>query len=163
VYVKKEGHLWDSLMKIENKIIMGEVDSVGGVMHLPLHWVSVVINFQQLQILYGDSLRQWIPKHEHQAFQRWIGHLVNRSSKIPAHSKLTLGQLPTGYQDDSSSYGLFSLNAIGHHYLGYPLLPSDLVGLVCYQMEIALNIISTMTVCIFHMIETVKLIIYYRL
>jgi hypothetical protein len=25
VYVKKEGHLWDSPMKIENKIIIGEV------------------------------------------------------------------------------------------------------------------------------------------
>jgi hypothetical protein len=163
VYAKKEGHLWDSLMKIENKIIMGEVDSLGGIMHLPLHWVSVVVNFQQLQILYGDSLGQQMPKHERKAFERWIGHLVNRSSKIPTHGKITLGQLPTGYQDDSSSCGLFALNAIGHHYLGYPLLSSDLVGLACYRIEIALDIINTMTVCIFHMIEMVKLIIFYRL
>ena len=46
VHVKKEGYLWNSLMVIENKIIMGQVDSFGGIMHLPLHWVSVVINFQ---------------------------------------------------------------------------------------------------------------------
>jgi len=62
---KKEGYLWDNLMMIENKIVIGEVDSLGGVMHLPLHWVSVVINFQQQQILYGDSLGQQIPNREH--------------------------------------------------------------------------------------------------
>jgi hypothetical protein len=61
IHAKKEGHLWEALMEIENKIIIGEVDSLGGVMHLLLHWVSVVINFQQQQILYGDSLRQRIP------------------------------------------------------------------------------------------------------
>jgi hypothetical protein len=55
VRAKKEGYLWDALMVIENKIIMGEVDSLGGVMHLPLHWVSVVVEFRQQQIRYSDS------------------------------------------------------------------------------------------------------------
>jgi hypothetical protein len=55
VHQKKEGYLWDGLMVVENKIIMGEVDNLSGVMHLPEHWVSVVIKFQQQQILYGDS------------------------------------------------------------------------------------------------------------
>ena len=45
VHAKKEGSMWNTLMAIENKIVTGEVDSLGGVMHLPLHWVSVVINF----------------------------------------------------------------------------------------------------------------------
>ena len=31
--------MWNTLMAIENKIVAGEVDSLGGVMHLPLHWV----------------------------------------------------------------------------------------------------------------------------
>ena len=62
---KKEGYLWDALIVTENRIIMGEVDSLSGVMHLPLHWVSIVINFQQQQILYGDSLGQKIPRREH--------------------------------------------------------------------------------------------------
>ena len=56
---------WDSLMIIENRIIMGEVDSFGGILHLPLHWMSVVIKFQQPQILYGDSLEQQMPKRKH--------------------------------------------------------------------------------------------------
>ena len=56
MHMKREGHLWDHLLVIENKIITGEVDSSSGIIHLPLHWVSVVIDFQQLKILYGDSL-----------------------------------------------------------------------------------------------------------
>ena len=37
VHSKKEGHLWDNLRVIENKIITGEVDSFGGIIHFPLH------------------------------------------------------------------------------------------------------------------------------
>ena len=149
-YVKKEGHLWNTLMEVENKIITGEVDSFSGVMHLPLHWVSIVINFQQLQILYGDSLGQKMPKHERCAYERWIGHLITRSSRTSTQSEITFDHLPTGYQEDGTSCGLFALNAISHHHLGYPLLSPDPVALACYRMEIALHIISTMTVCIFH-------------
>ena len=109
-----------------------------------------MINFQQLQILYGDSLGQQIPTRQHQAFERWISHLINRSSKISAHKNITLHQLPTGHQNDGTSCGLFALNAITHHYLGYPLLSPDPIALTCYRMEITLNIISKMTVCLFH-------------
>jgi hypothetical protein len=56
MHTKKSGGLWDNLMATENSVIMGEVDSIGGVMHLTLHWVSVVIDFRQQRILYGDSL-----------------------------------------------------------------------------------------------------------
>lgn len=155
VHVKKEGHLWENLMVIENKIIMGEVDSVGGVIHLPLHshWVSVVIDFQQLQILYGDSLNAPMLQRERRACERWIDHLIKRSTKLSGKRNITLGQLPTGYQNDSNSCGLFALNAIAHHYLGDPLLPSDPTTLACRRMEITLNIVNTMTVCIFHMMK----------
>ena len=149
---KKEGYLWDALMVIENRIIMGEVDSLGGVMHLPLHWVSVVVNFQQQQILYGDSLGQKIPRREHRALEHWIKHLSGRSTTLPTSDKITLHQLPTGSQDDSTSCGLFSLNAIAHHYLESPLLYPDPIMLACRRMEIASDIIGSMTVCLFYMI-----------
>src|SRR5580692_6086628 len=85
VHMKKEGHLWDQLMVIMNKIITGEAISFGGVFYLLMHWVSVAIDFQQLHISYGDSLRQQMPKHEHRVYKQWIKHLVNQSIKIPAN------------------------------------------------------------------------------
>ena len=54
--VKTGNPLWERLAGIENRIVMREVDSVGGVHYLPLHWVSVVFDIQQGCILYGDSL-----------------------------------------------------------------------------------------------------------
>ena len=150
VRTKKEGSLWDSLMVIENKIIMGEADSFGGVMHLPSHWVSVIINCQKLQILYGDSLGHEMPRRERLAFEHWIQHLINRSTKFPAGSKITLGSLSTGYQKDSILCGLLASNAIAHYYLQHPLLSPDPIMLACRRMEIALDIISTMTVCSSH-------------
>ena len=139
-------------MVIENRIIMGEVDSLGGVMYLPQHWVSVVVNFQQQQILYGDSLRQKILRREHQALEHWVKHLFSQSTTLPTSDKITLHQLPTGSQDDSTSCGLFSLNAIAHYYLESLLLHPDSIMLACRQMEIASDIIGSMMVCLFHMI-----------
>ena len=66
---EKEGYLWELLDAAEEKIVTGEVDEFCGVMHLPLHWVSVVINFQQLKILYGDSLGGQLPEPELQALE----------------------------------------------------------------------------------------------
>ena len=65
---------------------------------------------------------------------------------------ITLHQLPTGSQDDSTSCGLFSLNAIAHHYLESLLLYPDPIMLACRRMEIASDIIGSMTVCLFYMI-----------
>lgn len=152
MHQKKEGYLWDGLMMVENKIIMGEVDSLGGVMHLPEHWVSVVIEFQQQRILYGDSLGQQIPARERRTFERWIKHLVNRSTKLPIYNKATIDWLPTQSQNDSTSCGLFALNAIAHHYLEHPLLSSDPIALACRRMEIVLHIIGSMTVCLFQIV-----------
>jgi Ulp1 family protease len=100
-------------------------------MHLPLHWVSVIINFQQPGILYGDSLGQQMPKQKYLACEQWINHLIRQSSKPPIEGKISLGQLPTGQQLDSASCGLFALNSIAHHYLQNPLLPSDSTLLAC--------------------------------
>jgi len=148
VHAKKEGGLWDNLMVVENKVIMGEVDSIGGVMHLPMHWVSIVIDFQQQQILCGDSLGSPMPKCTCKACERWVKHLILQSAKLAGGDEISIGGLPTGCQKDGTSCGLFALNSITHHYLGYPLLPSDPVMLVCRWMEIALDIIGTMTVCV---------------
>ena len=69
-------------MEVENRIILGEVDTLGGVLYLPLHWVSVVVNFQQQQILYGNSLKQEIPSQEHDALEHWIKHLAGWSTML---------------------------------------------------------------------------------
>lgn len=150
VHKRKEGHLWNILMMIENKIVTGEVDSFGGVMHLPLHWVAVVINFQKQEVLYGDSLGQEMPKRKRQTYERWISHLAKRSSKPTLIGKMSFGQLPIGQQLDGASCGIFALNSIAHYYLQTPLLPSNPIVLACRRMEIALGIISTMTVWIFY-------------
>jgi len=134
-------------MVIENRIIMGEVDSFGGVMYLPNHWVSVVVDFKQLKIFYGDSLGQSMPDRQLSACECWIGHLTKRSANLPTGRGITHGTLPTGCQKDSVSCGLFAPNAIAHHYLQHPLLPSDPVTLACRRIEVTLEIISTMTVC----------------
>jgi Ulp1 family protease len=139
-------------MMVENKIIMGEVDSLGGVMHLPEHWISVVIKFQQQQILYGNSLGQQIPAYEHHIFECWIKHLMNRSTKFPICNKVTIDWLPTQSQNDSTSCGLFALNGIAHHYLEHPLLSSDPITLACRRMEIVLHIIGSMMACLFQIV-----------
>ena len=152
VHKKKEGYLWNALMEIENKIVTGEVTSFSGVMHLPLHWVSVVVDFQQLKILYGDSFGDPMPKRRYKAFERWINHLITRSTKLSGN--ITIEKLETGQQMDEISCGLFALNSIAHHYLNTPLLPSDAIILAGRRMEIALDIISTMMVCIINTLQS---------
>ena len=143
-------------MVIENQIIKGEVDGLSGAMYLPSkHWVSVVINFKHQKILYGDSLGWKIPDHERCALQNWIKYLVGWSIKFPPYDKITFDQLSTRHQFDGTSCGLFALNAIAHHHLGHSLLPLDQITLACQWMEIALAIISSMPVCLFHMVQNI--------
>jgi len=147
VSVKKEGPLWEYLKGIENKIIQGQVDSICGIINLNQnHWVSVVIDFQQSQILYGDSFHEPMPTRKRGPCERWVKHLTNRSTNLVGG--VTVGDLATGVQDDGISCGLFALNSIAHHYLKVPLLPTDLVALNCCRMEIGLNILGTMAVCL---------------
>jgi hypothetical protein len=140
--------LWEHLAEIENRIVRGEVDSVGGVHHLPLHWVSVVFQFQEGYILYGDSLCQKIPTSHHKAFTRWVTHLYQRSGRNMDNNYIPVCPLPTGCQNDTASCGLFALNAIGHHYLGHSLLSPDPTSVACRRMEIALDLIYENTVCL---------------
>ena len=149
VHATREGWIWENLKEIENRVIMGEVDSMSGAIHLPDHWVSIVINFPQHQILYGDSLRNPIPRHVYCACEHWVRTLIQQSANLGDDGEINADELPTGHQTDGTSCGLFALNSIAHHHFGFPLLPSDPVPPACHQIEIALDIIGTMTVCIF--------------
>ena len=145
--VKKQGPLWKNLMNIENKIIQGQVGSICGIINLNQnHWVPVVIDFQQSQILYGDSFHEPMPTHKCEPCEHWVKHLINRSTNLVG--EITVSDLATGVQDDGISCGLFALNSITHHYLKVPLLPTDSIALNCCRMEIGLNILGTMTICL---------------
>jgi len=145
--VKTGNRLWGRLAEIENRIVQGEVDSVGGAHYLPGHWVSVVFDIQGERVLYGDSLGRKIPRLECHAFTHWISRLAQRSGRGAGPDSIPIHQLPTGYQDDSVSCGLFALNAIGHHYLDHELLPTDQISLVCARMDMALDFLNGNTVC----------------
>jgi hypothetical protein len=140
--------LWESLMEIENSIIQGEIDSVGGVYHLPLHWVSIIFNTQEWSILYGDPLGELLPKLERLAFTKWIQHLMYRSKGNTNSNSISIQRLPTGYQDDTTSCGLFALNALDSYYLGSPLLSPDQVSVALARMDIALHLLQENMVCI---------------
>ena len=85
-------------------------------------------------------------------FPQLILHQLSTLSILPTGNKITIHKLPTGCQEDTTSYSLFALNAISHYYLEDLLLYPNPTVLVCCQMEIALDIISSMMVCLFHMI-----------
>lgn len=140
--------LWGQLMEIENRIITEEIDSVGGVYYHPQHWVSVIFNIQEWCIHYGDSLGQQLQEPEQSAFIKWIKHLKYRSKQGSKSEPVPVHSLPTGYQNDSTSCGLFALNAIDHHYLGSPLLSPDRMKLVLRWMEITLSYLHGNTVSI---------------
>jgi hypothetical protein len=145
---KTRNTFWESLMVIENRIIQGEIDSVGGVYHLPLHWVSVIFNIQEWSIHYGDSLGEPLPKSERLAFTKWIQHLKYRSKQNVDSNPVQIHFLSTGYQDDTVSCGLFALNALDHYYLKYPLLSPDRVSVALARMDIALYLLQANMVCI---------------
>ena len=78
VSVKKKGPFWNILKETENRVILGEVDSICGIINLNQnHWVSVVIDFQRRQILYGDSFGDPMPGRLHKSFECWVNHLFN--------------------------------------------------------------------------------------
>ena len=148
--VKTGNHLWERLAEIENRIVQGEVDSVCGAHYLPLHWVSVVFDIKQWCIIYGDSLNHHIPGVEHTAFTRWIQRLSQRSGRKLDIDSILVHPLQTGYQNDSTSCGLFALNAIGCHYLDHQILPADQMSLVSARMDIALDLLNGNMVCPVH-------------
>ena len=143
---KQGNELWEKLMIMENAIFRGEIDSLGGVLHLPLHWVSVVFDLQKGIILYGDSFGQPLPTVERSAFTRWIKHVRSRPYPDTSNNPVPVHILPTGRQEDITSCGLFALNTIRHHYLGHQLLPSDRMSLVYNRMEVTLDILQGNTV-----------------
>ena len=148
---KNFGHAADKrrqLLEVENEIISGHIDSVGGVLHLHNHWTSLVIQFKPPRILYGDSLGNSMPPKKASSFQRWICHMLTQSGHQFPESDISIYSLATTIQQDPNSCGLFALNAISHHYLSEtsPLLKPDALSLAQYRMEIALELLQEGTV-----------------
>jgi len=131
------GHAVDKsqrLLDIENRIISGLIDSVGGVLHLHNHWTSLVITFKPPKILYGNSLNNPIPHKKASAYQQWIHHMLSCSGYDIPESDISIYSLEITIQKDPISCGLFALNAISHHYLqqNSPLLESGVLSLAHY-------------------------------
>jgi len=139
------------LLEVENKIICGDFDSVGGVLHLPGHWTSLIITFKPPKISYGDSLGSPMPANMAHSFQRWICHMLMRSGVKFQESDISIYSLETTIQHDTISCGLFALNAIGHHYLqqNSPLLQSDVFSLAHNRIEMASDLLQEGAVSLF--------------
>jgi hypothetical protein len=70
-----------------------------------VHWVAVIIDTQNRQILYGDPLRNTIPNDLKRVLDWWLGyHMEN------AHFPYQL--LPVSKQSDSFSCGVLSYDAL---------------------------------------------------
>ena len=137
-------------LEVEDNIVLGHVDSVAGVLHLPNHWTSIVIKFKPPCILYGDSLGHSMPPTEASSFRRWIHHMLYQSGKEISEIDISIYPLATTNQQDFNSCGLFAFNAIEHHYLEHlPLLQPDICSLAYYQIKIALNLLQEDTVSVF--------------
>jgi hypothetical protein len=81
---------------------------IGGIMNVNSnHWVAVVIYLRLSTVLYGDSLRG-SDGDVVAAFCWWAGLHTGRQFRQAA--------LPIGVQTDTTSCGLFALNALFHHF-----------------------------------------------
>ena len=139
------------LLEVENKIILGHIDSVAGVLHLHNHWSSLVITFKPPRIFYDDSLGSLMPSDKASSFWQWISHMLSQSGHGIQKSDISIYPMEISVEQDPNSYGLFALNAISHHYLqqNSPLLQSDTLSLAHYQMEIALELLQEGAVSLF--------------
>ena len=132
------------LLEVENEIISGNIESVGGVLHLPNHWTSLVISFRPPRILYGDSLGSPMPSERVLPYKRWVSYMLSRVGTPMPVSDISVYPLATGVQTDSILCGLFALNSISHHYLpqGFPILQHGPLSLPQYRMELALELLQ---------------------
>jgi hypothetical protein len=149
------------LLEVENKIITGHIKSAAGVLHIPGHWTSIVIEFNPPKIYFGDSLGKPMPTLQLTSFQRWICHMHCQAGGEFSFSDISTFPLPTSIQNDPNSCGLFALNSIGHKFLPekFPLLKSDALSLACSRMEIALGLLQDDAVSDFHTtVFTIKLL-----
>ena len=140
-----------NLLEAENKIILGQIDSVAGVLHLHNHWTSLAITFKPPRIFYGDSLGNLIPSDKASSFWQWISHMLSWSGHGIQKSDISIYPLEIAIQKDPNSCGLFALNAISHHYLqqNSPLLQSEILSPTYYQVEIALELLQEGAVSLF--------------
>jgi hypothetical protein len=77
--------------------------------------------------------------------------MLSQSGHGIQESDISIYPLEITVQQDPFSCGPFALNAISHHYLqqNSPLLRSNVLSLVHYQMEIALELLQEGAVSIF--------------
>ena len=104
------------LLEVENGIILGNIHSVAGVLHLHNHWTSLVVTFKPPRIFYGDSLKNPMPSDKAFLFQQWISHMSSWSGCEVQESDISIYPLEIVPQQDSNSCGLFALNAISHYH-----------------------------------------------
>lgn len=98
------------------------------------HWVSMVLDFANSRILYGDSFGDKVPAKLIAAVEWWTQHHTGR--------KFTQGALSITFQKDTYSCGILSFNALAHHadQERYPLVKSDRAREA--RLEILLDIID---------------------
>jgi len=132
------------LLEIEDRITNGDVTSVAGVLHLPGHWTSLVIEFVPPKIFYGDSVGNPMPPSKARIFWQWMSHMIHESGRDILTLDIPILPLKTSIQRDPNSCGLFAVNAIGYHYLPwiFPLLECSTLSPVQYRMEIALELLE---------------------
>jgi hypothetical protein len=135
-------------LKVENDIIQGSINTVAGVLHLPNHWTSLIIEFKPPRIFFGDSLGNPMPASQVSSFQQWILHMLRRSGQVIQESDISVFPLETTLQQDQHSCSLLALNALEHHYFQQdtPLLQPDNHSLAYYRMKIALGLLQEDTV-----------------
>ncbi|KAF5381323.1 hypothetical protein D9615_008432 [Tricholomella constricta] len=118
------------LWAIGSDLAIGDRTSIGGIANINgNHWVAVVIDMTQSQILYGDSLGG-----------RNAELLDAISWWIESHTRQTLdhSDLQIAPQNDDYNCLIFASNALRHHYLLVPLLSgtpndADAEGLVMFK------------------------------
>ena len=133
-----------TLLQVENRIVLGQIESVAGVVSLPGHWTSIVFSFKPPKILYGDSLGAPLSPKRALSFRRWMCHMLLRAGTQMPVNDISIYPLPTGVQQDSISCGLFALNSIGRHYFpqGFPPLQHGDLSLPRYRLELALDLLQ---------------------
>ncbi|KAH7917030.1 hypothetical protein BV22DRAFT_994373, partial [Leucogyrophana mollusca] len=98
------------------------------------HWVAVVMNFREGEILYGDSLGEPIPGDLAAMLDWWTN----------GHTGLTFVHklLPITRQHDGFSCGLLSFNALAHYVLPEEYLLIDSSAVDDEQLNVMMRVIK---------------------
>jgi len=107
-------HLWAMGEQLANRT--SQALKVAGIVNLKgSHWVAIAIDVQSSTILYGDSLGWDVDEAVIRALDWWVERHTQTSFQCAS--------LPIGCQTDTTSCGLFAVNAVHHFFLpDHPLL-----------------------------------------